>query len=124
MATEPPPRVIVVDDDAAIRDSLSAFLGAAGYEVDAFADGEQFLAAGAHIAARGVVIDLNLPGVDGFGVLERLARYSRGLPPTVLITGRGDAALRRRAITLGALALLDKPIDGERLVAMLELAAA
>ena len=118
------PRVHLVDDDRAVRDALSTFLGAVGYAVEQHDSGEAFLSVCEDTTDSVLVLDINLPGADAFGVLKLLRERLPQLPPTVLITGLGSPRIRERALHLGVLAVLDKPVDGERLVAILEDAAA
>lgn len=118
------PKIHLVDDDRAVRDALSTFLGAVGYAVELHASGEAFLAVCEDAEGSMLILDVNLPGADAFGVLSVLRERLPQLPPTVLITGLGSPRIRERALHLGVLAVLDKPVDGERLVAILEDAAA
>lgn len=98
-------RVAVVDDDAAVRDSLAAVLDAAGHEVRMFETGVQFLADGLSPAPDCILLDLNLPGMDGWEVVSSL--YDQGVGSAIiLVTGRG--ALRTPGD--GVFAVLDKPV--------------
>lgn len=98
-------RVAVVDDDAAVRDSLAAVLDAAGHEVDAFESGDQFLARGLSPAPDCILLDVNLPGRDGWEVVSAL--YDQGVGSAIiLVTGRGAS----RTPGDGVFAVLDKPV--------------
>src|SRR5690606_26124499 len=104
-------RVMVVEDDADIREVLTLVLEAHGYDVTVAADGEQALA----LIRTGpppslVLLDLTMPGIDG----EEVARTMRADPglgriPIVVMSGRGDAAARAQA--LGVEACLSKPAE-------------
>jgi two-component system response regulator FixJ len=101
--------VIVVDDDDAVRDSLKTLLELQSFAVSTFETCHDFL--NSDIADAGcLVLDIHLPGMNGFDLMEALKRNKRSLP-TILITGRCDNAMRDRARALGAVALLEKPID-------------
>lgn len=98
-------RVAVVDDDAAVRDSLAAVLDAAGHQVDAFETGDEFLARGLSPTPDCILLDVNLPGLDGWEVVTAL--YDQGIGSAIiLVTGRGAA----RTPGDGVFAVLDKPV--------------
>ncbi len=100
-------RVAVVDDDAAVRDSLAAVLSSAGHQVLAFATGEEFLDRGLDETPHCVLLDVNLPGADGWAVLERMRACSADC---AVILVSGGAAPRDRAAATGAFEVLDKPV--------------
>jgi DNA-binding NarL/FixJ family response regulator len=90
------PTVVIVDDHAGFRSSARALLEAAGFEVVGEAeDGESALAAVGRLHPRIVLLDVQLPDIDGFAVAERLARA--GDPPAVvLVSTRNVSSYRRR----------------------------
>lgn len=110
------PTVFVVDDDDAARDSLKTLLELQFPKVVAFETCQEFLDAGAAKFGDCLVLDVHLPGISGFELMEILALRHMSLP-TILITGRFDRAIRDRAMALGALTLLEKPIDFEAMMA-------
>ncbi|MDZ7651595.1 MAG: response regulator [Burkholderiaceae bacterium] len=104
------PRVYLVDDDTAVLRSLQRLLEAAGMATTAFDSPERFLAAVGPSVAGCAVLDLAMPGLDGLAVQEALAR--RGCPlPIVFLTGRGNIPASVRAMKLGAVDFLTKPVD-------------
>lgn len=107
--------VFVVDDDDAVRDSLKTLLELQSFAVSTFETCREFLDADAGGAAC-LVLDIHLPGMSGLDLMEVLRRERRTLP-TILITARYDNAIRDRARQLGAVALLEKPIDFKSLMA-------
>lgn len=111
-------RVAVVDDSAAVRQSLSLLLAARGFSVDAFSGADELLldvGAGDHDC---YVIDLKLDGMDGFGLLSALR--SRGVSaPAIMISGWEVAALESAALRAGFIALVRKPMMDTSLVRVL-----
>jgi len=115
--------VYVVEDDAAVRDSLALMLSLAGYRTALFADAESFLAAWRAELAGCVLSDLRLPGMSGVQLQAELRR--RGCPlPFVLITAHGDVATARQAFLADAVDFLEKPFDDAQLKGAIEAALA
>lgn len=109
-----PLTVYVVEDDAAVRDSLALMLGLAGHRTAFFADAEAFLAAWREGWSGCVVADLRLPGASGIELQAALRR--RGSPlPFVIITAHGDVAAARAAFRADAVDFLEKPFEHEQL---------
>jgi FixJ family two-component response regulator len=104
-----PHSVFIVDDDDAVRDSLKTLLELQSFNVETFETCQDFLRADAE-GCTCLVLDIHLPGMSGFELMEALKREKRDLP-TILVTARSDNAIRDRAKTLGAVALLEKPIE-------------
>ena len=104
------PTVYIVDDDAAVRDSLALLLGLHGYQIQAFASAEDFLAAWRPERNGCLLLDLKMPGMDGLALQARLNALGSHLP-LVVITAHGDVAAARTALKAGALDFLEKPID-------------
>jgi len=113
-------RILIVDDDRSIRRTLEKFLGGEGYEVTTAQD-----APGAIAAATGevdvVLLDLGLPGGSGFEVLSAVAPREHA-PTIVVITARDDMRSTITAVQLGAFEYLTKPIDIDRLRAVIKAA--
>ena len=112
MPTEP--IVYVVDDDDAVRDSLTALLDSVGYRVAAFESAEAFLRTdppqGGKTDAGCIVSDIRMPGLDGLQLQEKLnARQVR--LPLLFITGHGDVPIAVSAMKAGAVDFLEKPFD-------------
>lgn len=111
--------VIVVDDDPAVRDSVVMLLESCGWRVVAFASAQAMLAGVIPRSARRcLLVDLQLPGMTGLELLEHLRARGCALP-AIVMTGRIDrgARLREDVTRVGALALLDKPLDADELEA-------
>jgi two-component system response regulator FixJ len=107
--------VFVVDDDEAARESLQALLESAGHRAQTFAGGEAFLEAAGPRTRGCLILDLHMPGLDGFQVQAKLSE--RGvILPIIILTGCCDKATRARALAAGAIALLEKPVRDEDLL--------
>jgi FixJ family two-component response regulator len=102
--------VYVVDDDAAIRDSLALMLGLGGYSTRLFADAESLLAAFDEGWAGCVVADLRLPGMSGLE-LQAQVRSRGSAIPFVIITAHGDVPAARTAFRARAVDFIEKPFD-------------
>lgn len=110
------PCVFIVDDDADVRDSLSALLESAGFSVVLFEAAAGFLSAYKGGSDCCLVTDIRMPGMDGIALQDELA--SRGVQiPVIVMTGHGDVPLAVRAMKAGAIDFLEKPFDDERLIA-------
>lgn len=113
--------VYIVEDDAAVRDSLALMLGLAGYRTVFFADAEAFLAAWREEWAGCVVSDLKLPGASGVELQAELQRRGSRLP-FIIITAHGDVAAARAAFRAEAVDFLEKPFDHGQLRAAIQTA--
>ena len=111
-------RILVVEDDAALRLGISRMLQAEGFQVDTVADGELALSAAGLADYDAAVLDLGLPRRDGFEVLRHWR--SRGLDLAVLVlTARDELPNRVKGLNEGADDYLAKPFESEELVARL-----
>jgi len=109
-------RVLVVDDDRRLRDMLRRALSSAGYDVDTAEDGGHALAAISGRAFDLVVLDVLMPGVDGFGVARRLRQ--RGDPtPVLMLTAKDSIGDRVAGLDAGADDYLVKPFSIDELLA-------
>jgi len=107
--------VYIIDDDAAMRDSLDFLLGSAGFEVTLFDSAVGFLEALPNLGFGCVVSDVRMPGLDGIDLLKRLKQDHKTLP-IIIMTGHGDIPLAVEAMKLGAIDFLEKPFEDERLL--------
>jgi RNA polymerase sigma factor (sigma-70 family) len=115
--------VYVVDDDAAIRDSLALMLGLAGYATRLFADAESFLAAFDPAWAGCVIADLRLPGLSGTELQARVRERGSAIP-FVVVTAHGDVPAARAAFRAQAVDFIEKPFDDAQLRSAIETAYA
>ena len=115
--------VFVIDDDAAVRDSIALMLGLEGYRTSVFGDAEAFLAAWREDWAGCVIADVRLPGQSGVELQDALRKRGTALP-FVIITAHGDVATARAAFRSQAVDFLEKPFDNVQLCAAIETAFA
>jgi FixJ family two-component response regulator len=111
----PRPLVYVIDDDASIRKSLTRFLKTAGYDVEGFASGRDFMSRVRHDGPVCAVVDLRMPDMTGLELHKALAGQKDPMP-VVFITGYGDNPTGVRAMKAGAVDFLTKPYRGDDLL--------
>jgi two-component system response regulator FixJ len=110
------PIVHVVDDDDAVRESLSFLFSTAGIDVRCYESPKPFLESLPVSTPTCVVTDIRMPGMTGVDLLRRLRELGHALP-VIVITGHGDVTLAVEAMKLGAVDFIEKPFDGEVLLA-------
>jgi two-component system, OmpR family, KDP operon response regulator KdpE len=113
-------RVLVVDDEHGIRVYVGANLRRQGYDVLTAANGHEALDVARQTAPDLLVLDLAMPGLDGYGVLERLRRWSQA--PVIVLSAHADQADKVRALDLGADDYLTKPFGVPELLARMRAA--
>ena len=111
--------VAVVDDDEAVLAATSSFLEALGYDTRAFKSGEAFLAAGLAGDVSCLLTDINMPGLSGLDLQDRV-RLVRPALPIIMMTALTDDSIRRRALAGGARDLLRKPVAAAALIRCLQ----
>jgi two-component system response regulator FixJ len=111
---EPANKVHVVDDDAAVRDSLQLLLEASGLPVQTYGSANEFLGAAAGLAGC-VLTDVRMPDIDGLELQRRL--NERGIRlPVIVMTAQADVPLAVRAMKAGAVDFLEKPFSDDALL--------
>src|SRR5512137_1490426 len=108
-------RILVIDDEAAIRDSMRMILEYEGYEFLGAATGEEGIALVERDSIDLVFLDIKMPGMDGLDVLGRLKSVAENLP-VVMISGHGTVATAVEATKLGAFDFIEKPLATERIL--------
>ena len=108
-------RILVIDDEAAIRDSMRMILEYEGYEFLGAAAGEEGIALVDREPVDLVFLDIKMPGMDGLEVLGRLKTVAEHLP-VVMISGHGTVATAVEATKLGAFDFIEKPLATERIL--------
>ena len=109
------PLIAIVDDDQWIRRSLQRLLKSAGYRAEAFVSAEHYLAAGNHEETRCIILDIGLPGMNGFELERRLTAEDSRLP-VVFVSAHDEPEVRDEAAHAGAVAFLGKPFDDNALL--------
>jgi FixJ family two-component response regulator len=105
------PMISIVDDDRSVRRALRRLIGSAGYLVETFASGAEFLRSMPSTRTACLVLDIYLEGMTGFELQEQLAA-NRVAIPIIFMTAHDDAATRERIRRSGAAGYLGKPFDG------------
>lgn len=113
--------VYIVDDDAAVRDSLAMMLDLAGYRTALYADAETLLEAHSNTWAGCIVADLRLPGKSGLELQAELRNESSTLP-FIIITAHGDVPTARTAFRAQAVDFLEKPFEFDQLKSAIDAA--
>ncbi|MFV0624499.1 response regulator transcription factor [Sphingomonas sp. ac-8] len=112
-------RVHLIDDEDAIRRSAGFLLRAAGFHVETYASGVEFLRAAPHIEPGCVLLDVRMPEMDGLAVQERMRERGIALP-VIVLTGHGDVSIAVRAMKSGAVDFLEKPFEKAELLRAIE----
>jgi two-component system, LuxR family, response regulator FixJ len=110
------PVIHVIDDDEAMRESLSFLLGTAHFAVRVHDSALRFLEVLPHAEPGCIVTDVRMPSMTGLELLRQLATLDAGFA-VIVITGHGDVPLAVEAMKLGAVDFLEKPFDDEALIA-------
>jgi FixJ family two-component response regulator len=113
--------VYVVDDDPAVRTTLSAVFTRAGYQVTCFADGAALVAAARIGTPLCIILDVHIPGKSGLDILKQLNAQDYPVP-IFMMSGQGDIAMAVDAIRNGALDFIEKPFRGSDVIARVEAA--
>jgi FixJ family two-component response regulator len=113
--TEAAAIVFVVDDDAAMRQSLSNLIRSVGLRVEAFASAQEFLRSKRPDVPGCLVLDVRLPGLSGLDLQKRMAEADMEIP-IIFITGHGDIPMTVRAMKAGAVEFLTKPFRDQDLL--------
>lgn len=104
------PKVYLVDDELAVRRSISFMLKTAGMAVESFDSGEAFLKVAGNLDPGCILLDVRLGGIDGLAVQQILR--DRGIVlPVIILTGHGDVGLAVRAMKAGAVDFIEKPFE-------------
>jgi len=116
-----PPLIAVVEDESSVRKALARLLRSAGLGADTYASGEEFLQAMPGRAPDCLLLDLQLPGLNGLAVQLRLRQSGLNLP-VIFITATESLEAREQAMQSGASLWLQKPVDDQLLLNTIKLA--
>ena len=112
------PRILVVDDEQTVRDFLQRALENAGYDVITAADGREALDKVSQFDVSLVLLDIVMPGLDGFEVLEHMRQYEN--IPVIMLSGIGGETTKIDTLALGADDYITKPFSVEELLARIQ----
>ncbi|MFN3953017.1 MAG: sigma-54-dependent transcriptional regulator [Pararhodobacter sp.] len=110
-------RIVVIDDEQDMRQSVSQWLSLSGFQPETFASAEEALRVLGPDFPGAVISDIRMPGMDGMALLKRLMGMDASLP-VILITGHGDVPMAVEAMRLGAFDFLEKPFDPEKMTTL------
>lgn len=113
-STESDAIIAIVDDDASARAGLQSLIRSAGWKVETFVSAQEFLGRRGAEAPGCLILDLQLPGLSGLDLQERMAEVGLAIP-IVFLTGHGDIPASVQAMKAGAVEFLTKPLDEEKL---------
>ncbi len=109
------PRILIVDDEPGIRESIAMILEYEGYETGEAETGEKGLARIAEQKFDAVLLDINMPGIDGFETLRRIKEIDKHLN-VIIISAYGNIENAIKATKTGAFDFLEKPVDRDKLL--------
>lgn len=113
------PLIHLIDDDAAVRESLALLISTVGLRVQTWERPDAFLAEFDRQGIGAIVLDVRMPGISGLSVLDTLV--AQGVDqPILMLTGHGTVEMCRRAFKAGAAEFLEKPVNDEQLIEALQ----
>jgi FixJ family two-component response regulator len=107
--------IVIIDDDVLVRQALGDCMESAGYAVDSFDSAEQFLASGSAQNAACLIIDVQLPGISGLELQDKMVGADNRVP-IIFVSAQGTQANRDMAMKRGAAGFLSKPFRRDDLV--------
>ena len=108
--------IAIIDDDEAVRDALAGLMKSLGYSAEAFESAEGFLGSSRHDNASCLITDVQMPGMSGLELHDRLVASGKPIP-TILITAYPNERARTRALSNGVVCYLGKPFQEDELLA-------
>ncbi len=117
--TEKQRKILVVDDEKTVRDFLQRALATAGYTVITASDGQEALEKMSQFNISLVLLDIMMPGLDGFEVLDHMRQYEENIP-VIMLTGIQEAPAKIDSLTLGADDYITKPFSVKELLARIQ----
>jgi FixJ family two-component response regulator len=115
--------ISIIDDDVATRSALAALMRSKGFDAKAYESAEDFLQAGAQATSQCIITDIQMPGLSGIELKQRLNDGKCAIP-VIMITARAEKRLHNLAIESGAFCLLRKPFKSQALLECVERALA
>jgi FixJ family two-component response regulator len=117
------PLISIIDDDASFRRATTRLIKSLGHAVAAFSSAEEFLQSESLHDTVCLISDVQMPGMDGFELQNRLLSQGRRLP-IIFISAYPESKAQGQALAAGAFGFLDKPFDDEKLISCLDQALA
>ena len=114
-------KIFIVDDDHSICRSLECLLTTFGFEVHTFLSAEKFFSAVPNSIQGCLILDVHMPGLDGWETLQRIIK-SGSKRPVIVITADKNGGLKKNALKAGAIGFLQKPFNDQALVELVDLA--
>jgi two-component system, LuxR family, response regulator FixJ len=111
--------IFIVDDDVAMRDSLALLLGLKGFRTQMFANAENLLSTYSSKWFGCMIVDVRMPGMSGLELHAELAQRGSDVP-VIIMTAYGDVATARAALKAGVMDFLEKPVDDDVLIDVLQ----
>ena len=111
--------IFIIEDDDAVRQSLSFLLASAGWLVRAFASAREFRDGASPSDADCLITDIHMPGISGIELVRQL-RKAGSTMPVIVVTGHPEAALREAALEAGANGFVEKPLQDDELLALID----
>jgi FixJ family two-component response regulator len=108
-------KIVIIDDDVLVRQALGDCMESAGHAVESFSSAEEYLASASARNAACLILDIQLPGMSGLELQDRLIEAACGVP-IVFVTAQGTQANRDKAMGWGASGFLSKPFRREDLL--------
>jgi two-component system, LuxR family, response regulator FixJ len=114
-------QIYIVDDDGSVCRALSILLGTYGFSVKTFKSAEDFFSAVPNSASGCLLLDIHMPGLDGWGTQQRLLK-SGSSRPVIIMSADKNEGLNERALKAGAAGYLQKPFNDQALVDLINIA--
>ena len=114
-------QIYIVDDDESVCRALDILLVTHGFTVNTFTSAEKFFSAVPGSAPGCLILDIHVPGLDGWGVLNRIIK-SKSRRPVIIISADKDGGLNERALKVGAIGSLQKPFNDQALIDLIKIA--
>lgn len=111
-------QIYIVDDDESVCHAFGILLRTVGFEVRAFSSAEEFFSAVPNSAPGWLILDIHMPGLNGWSALLRLSQ-SISQRPVIIVTADRNGGLREKALKVGAAGFFQKPIDDQELVKLI-----
>lgn len=111
--------ISIVEDDESLRLALEGMMRCVGYSASGYRSAEQFLDDDAASASDCIITDIQMPGLSGIELTQRLRAQGRSVP-VIMITARTEAGIEQKALASGAACFLRKPFEMDALIACIE----